>query len=395
MVAKLILTCFLIFLTGYVVALECVMDNDGSSQFREHGEVIEPKPFDCIRITRPLETTVSITHTSKDDEGRKICQIQEDGLPKDKKIFLRSNVPTDMRCKYTCKRSDDLFKCITETSPSDNACICEPALYRVITERVTDEIHGQSEAEEERSCDGRQEGFQFPDPIPCSSMQADIDRRRVDYTGNDDGMCNVVPSIKTETRYTEVLPSHPSYSPDLQGCLYVCKMAGPRCTEEETDDGKCKCASPGLTGRLVPMNEVELNEAVRTIKNGKITDCGPCGFLNHQTNDCELHRDAHNEDRCPCGEICPVRDIRKGNRRTKIGCVSNVKLECMRKASWLKNVSDVSKPGTRIANLCRQGSIDALDTCSCADGYIQRFNSRGIYCTHPESRKELETARRL
>lgn len=201
-------------------------------------------------------------------------------------------------------------------------------------------------------------------------------KRRVEFIGGQDGICTVVTSTKSETRYTEAPPTELN----LQGCKYVCKPAAPVCHSEE-EGGQCECASPGLTKRLVPLDDIDLEGVLRTSACSDSNDCGPCGTCNKETGNCDLEKDAYLKDKCECGEICPSVDNRK-SRRGRIMCEPNVKLECMKKARWLRNVYDHFDVGTRYPNYCKPGTTDSMDTCSCAEGYEEIPGPfSGMYCT--------------
>lgn len=378
----MVLLCLGALLTlNTALSLECHKKPDDTFEFRERGEVVEPEEFDCMSVTKPIQTTTIITYMSDDEEGRKICQIHDDGVPKDKKIFTHSEVETGRRCRFSCKDSTGLFKCDSTTTATENACTCEPLPHRILIQPVIHTlIGGQNEqGEEEHSCDGKPEGHQFPDPVPCIAIRADVHKSRVDFIRDEPGMCKVETSSKPETRYAPASPTELN----LQGCLSVCKRAGPQCIYEE-DDGKCECASPGLKKRLVAMDELSVRDMLmqtNCTRNG----CGPCAECNEDTRECVLDPNAHMGLLCRCGEICPEVDIRSPDLRGgKILCKPNTSLECMRRPEWLKTMFDESEAGTRYPNLCTKGNSDRGDTCSCAQGYIEDpepfSETQDVYC---------------
>lgn len=142
-------------------ALECVKNEEGAMEFQDKGVVVVPEPFDCMRLTKPAETTLAIKYIDDDDEDRKVCKILDDGIMKEKKVYLKSDVPTDMKCRFICKDSTGLFKCKSQTKKSENACICDHAPHRLIIEPIANGlIGGQNEGEEEMSCAEKPMGFQ-------------------------------------------------------------------------------------------------------------------------------------------------------------------------------------------------------------------------------------------
>lgn len=367
----------LAWLVTAAFSLECRKTENGIIEFFEGEIAVVPDPFDCLRITKPDETTVHVTYLKDDDEGHNVCQINKDGIPKDKRVYVRSEVVTGMKCRYVCKDSEDLYKCDSVTHPADNACTCHPAPPRLLIHPIQDSISGQGDDEsEEEGCEGRPEGYQFDDPVSCSSMQGDITKMRINYINEDLDRCSAVVSTKKETRYTQASTT----DLNLQGCFYVCKKAGPRCVGE-IEDEKCDCQSPGLVKMLVPMDSLAVRDVLSQTKCTP-GSCGPCADCNEETGDCERIPGAHEGDRCECGEICPSRDLRAPEYRGgKILCRPNLALDCMKKPGWLRSMFDYAEPGTRYPTLCTAGRVDATDTCSCADGYMEQPGPfSGMYC---------------
>lgn len=365
-------------------SLECHKNADGSFEFHEDGEVVVPKPFDCLSVTK-LDKVDVVTFLSDDDEGRKICQIHSPGKI-DKTIYTRSEVESGTQCKYTCKDASGLFKCDSSTTATENACTCKPRQHAVLIRPVAHtEIGGQSEqGEQDDSCHGMPEGYKFHDPVPCISLRAEVTKRRVDFIDSKLGGCMVETKPKPETRYIRASPD----DLNLQGCYSVCKMAGPQCTFEEVH-GLCDCASPGLTKRLVAMGDESVRDVIRQTSCA-LNGCGPCGTCNEETEQCVLHPNAHMGDFCPCGEICPESDLRSPKHLGgKLLCISNHGLECMERPGWLKSLFDHSRPGSRHPNLCTSGKSDNSDTCSCAPGYAEilgKFSK--MYCSSRKHKKK-------
>lgn len=381
-------------------SLECHKKADDTFEFREDGEVVEPEDFDCLSVTKPNQMTTAVAYMSDDPEGRKICQIYADGIPKDKKIYSRSEVETGTRCRYSCKDSTGLFKCDTTTTATDNACTCNPRAHSILIQPVIHSmgtqtmIGGQSETKiggqsetiiggqsepggGEHSCDGKPEGYQFQDPVPCISIRAEVNKHRFNFIRDEPGMCTVEISTKAETRYTRASTTELN----LQGCYSVCKMAGPQCITEE-DGGKCECESPGVTKRLVAMDNLSVRDVMMQ-RDCTLNECGPCGECNVDTRECVLHPNAHMGRFCQCGEVCPEVDRRSPDHRGgQILCRPSLALECMHRPGWLRSIFDHSRVGTHLPNMCTKGRSDRADTCSCAPGYIEvpgPFSA--MYCT--------------
>lgn len=364
-----------IALASVASSIEC-RRNGMDFEFYDGDKVLEPSTFDCIRITKPGETTVHVNYLNDDGEGRKICQISDDGNPKEKKVYIRSELKTGMSCNYICRESEGLYKCDAPTKPIQNSCICHPAKPRVLIHPV-ESISGQGDEEEEKdSCEDKPEGYQFADPVPCSSITGDVTKLRVNYINEDLDKCSAVLSMKKETKYSEETPKELN----LQGCLFVCKKAGPKCVGE-IEDGKCDCQSPGLRKRLVAMDTLGVRDLL-TQKRCVVGLCGPCGSCDGVTGLCGLHHNAHEGNFCDCGEVCPQRDLRAlEHRGGKILCRPNVALDCMKKPRWLTSLFEQKEPGTRYANMCTSGRVDATDTCSCATGYMEQPGPfSGVYC---------------
>lgn len=362
-------------LVSIASSLECRKNFVGEFQLLEDEKVVNPGAFACMRITKPDQTTVHITYLNDDADGRKVCQISDDGTPKDKRVYIRSQVQTGTMCKYVCKDSEGLYSCDTATTPVQNACTCHVAKPRLLIHPV-DSISGQSdEEEEEDGCEDKPEGYQFADPVSCSSMTGDITKLRVNYLDDKLKRCSAKVSKQKETKYTEA-PNEVN----LQGCLYVCKKAGPRCIGE-VEHGKCDCESPGLRKRLVPMDNIGVRDLL-TQKRCIPGECGPCAACNDETGHCKLHQNAHEGNFCDCGEVCPQRDLRAPEHKGgKILCRPNIAIECMKKPGWLTSLFDSNAPGTRYANLCTSGHVDATDTCSCAPGHTEQPGPfSGVYC---------------
>lgn len=375
-------------------SLECHKRLDGSFEFRENDEVVVPKPFDCLSVMKSVPSSVMATYMSTDNDGRNVCQINDDGVPKDKKIYSPSEVETGQLCQYKCKDATGLYRCEVPSKPTDNACTCVPRQHSVIIQAIVGtELGGQNEEiEEEKSCAGKPEGYQFPDPVPCISLRAEVTKRRVDFIDQEQRLCKVETGLKPETRYIQASRD----DLNLQGCFNVCKRAGPRCISEEVD-GRCECASPGLAARLVSMTDTSMRDVINQ-KNCASDGCGRCGVCNKETKKCMPRSLSREGDFCPCGEICPEEEERHPDLRGgKILCIPNAGLECVRKTGLFDKMFNQPEPGTKKPNLCTPGKSDRADTCSCAPGYhVIPGPFSAMYCTNkvlaPKDGDKLELA---
>jgi len=308
-----------------------------------------------------------------------MCKAVSVTIAKTNTVYDRVDVATGIKCTYVCRSPLQEYQCTSKVS--NEVCSCEKAGPRLVVIPVASSgvlVGHDEEKILHEGCVGRTQGYQFPDPVPCVSMKGDVKKQRVQYTKvkkvrvqytNESGRCKVRVVRKTEVRYAASKPN----ALNLEGCIYVCRQAGPRCTGR-IEDGMCECSSPGLIKQLVPLDSMTLSSRMRQT-NCKSGSCGRCGVCNRDTGHCELHRDMTSRKRCPCGAKCPSVEEAgaRSNKGGRLDCEPNVKLECMKKPGWLEGVMKENvEAGTVWPNKCISGTNDQLDSCGCAEGYVEK-----------------------
>lgn len=378
-------------LLNTVTGLRCEAE-DGVYNFFDGEDRITPDRFHCMKITTDSPSTLQVLPPAE-MVAPLTCSALQDGRESVKVRYERVEVNTGIMCTLECKVDLGMYRC--RNKPSEGQCPCEPKRPSVIVKPISSELGpgillggqsdtlgGQNDPFNEvgaQTCDNKPAGFEFPDAVPCISIRAEVTKRRVKYIQgiqDDEQHCSVQTTTESETRYTQSSPDNVN----LEGCVHVCKEAGPRCIQPTSAQGaqnlaqessQCRCASPGMTKQLVPMEPLEV-----TARLGQTTcemgECGPCGECDN--GKCVLKENAHLGDHCPvCGEICPTEDERTRNHGGKLLCIPNVNIDCMEKRRGLfKPGRKYGPPGTEFPDLCTPGKMDAADTCGCAFGYMER-----------------------
>lgn len=363
--------CAVLFNTVTSTSFRCSVDDGVSTFLDSDNQKFTPDRFHCLKITTDSPSTLQVSPPLEFPPGH--CSALQDGKASVKVKYEEVDFNTGIMCTLECKVEPNRYRCTEKAS--DNLCRCEAKTPIVIVKPISSElgpgplIGGQSDLLNEgaQTCDDKAVGFEFPDGVPCISIRADVTKRRVNYIENDEGRCLVSTRTEPETRYMETSPDNVN----LQGCVYQCKMAGPRCYEPESET-RCKCASPGMTKQLVLMDHLEVAERFGQECDERMEneDCGPCGTCHG--NVCVLKTNAHLEKRCDCGMICPSEDTRIGDLGSPLVCVPNTKLQCMGKREEYGNRKRKYVRGTENPDLCTDGKTNAADTCGCAVGYDEQ-----------------------
>lgn len=353
----------------HIHGVQCVEEN-GIFYFKQGDTTISRGPFDCMRLKKRTSETVFPTLKSIHN-GRALCTLTRDGTPKLRNVYARTAMGTGLKCKYLCKQAHNPYVCNTEVREGECGCR-KMGLVVVVVPVVGRGIDALAE-----SCDGKEEGHVFADAVPCSSMQADVYKKRVRMVEGKEGMCVVRKSSESETRYTRTAHA----DKHLQGCVNICKRGEAVCTGVERG-GICECRRKKLRRVLVPMASREVDHRLGQKNCRRSGDCGGCGVCNRKTWMCDLDRSAHERNVCGCGEICPSEDGREMQfRGGKIMCQPNTKKSCMKVPRHLGKMLDNSDPGTRIPNYCREGRVDSADECGCAPTYRRVLGPySGVYC---------------
>lgn len=369
-----------LLLATFVSTVHCLtclkFSGDGEYQFFDGEELLANEEFNCMRGTHEAKPTLQVTAPVV-LENPLICEARLNKKAHTKNFFEKVEVPTGIRCKYECREHPNEYSC--QSKPFNGQCPCKEKGTSVVVKPVSSElgptsILGQSDVIDEQgemTCEGKAEGFQFPDPVPCVGIRAEVTKKRVRFKKDNPRECVFETSRRPETRYTETNPD----DLNMQGCQYVCKMAGPRCTDS-LGGNTCQCRSPGLAKLLVPLSEDSLNARVRQ-KNCVEGECGPCGECRDGL--CKLKKDAHLGNFCPCGEICPMVDSRRNHLGGKLMCEPNFRLDCMARPEWKSVDGGVYHPGTKYPDYCSPGPEQDLgDSCGCAPGYVEKPGNPGL-----------------
>ncbi|CDF36164.1 unnamed protein product [Chondrus crispus] len=292
-------------------------------------------------------------------------------------------------CTLTCKVDFGRYHCTEKANNGE--CVCAPQQPQVVVKPVASELGpgpllgGQSDLNgpQEQTCVDKPVGFQFPDAVPCVSIRADVVKERVHFIMGKTDDCTVRTGEAPETRYMETTPDNVG----LQGCVYVCKMKAPKCTGPKAE-GKCRCASPGISKQLVAMSQLAgTTRLVEKCTSDK--GCEPCGFCKNSV--CELKKEAHLGSNCDCGKICPAKDYRLRKTGASISCEPNFSMDCMARPDWMdmktapNGKATSFLDGTEVPDLCTAGPTDASDMCGCAPGYEERLvsNDTERVCVKP------------
>lgn len=368
MMRALLATVVCVFVLDLAAGLTCDKNLEGEYEFFEDEEKLTNKDFNCMRGSTEVKAVLKVGAPTQVGIPQAWCNAVVDKTPHLKTIFEKVEISTGIKCKYECREHPKEYRC--QSKPFGERCPCEHKPPSVIVKPVASELGAQSilgqsdvvNEEGELTCVGKEEGFQFPDAVSCIGIRADVLKKRVHFKKGHKDKCYFEISSKSETRYAKSDDS-------LQGCMYVCKQASPRCTVN-TGGKHCDCKSSGLVKQLVPLGEaVRIARIVQqTCETGQ---CGPCGECVDGL--CQLIAGAHMENRCSCGEICPLEDRRRGNYGGQILCEPNSVLDCMAKPEWQPVNGVKYEPGTIRPDFCTEGETQDLgDTCGCAPGYIQK-----------------------
>lgn len=355
----------------------------------EDGNKVSNTPFYCLRVTAH-KTNDMVAILKSESGNKKICTVRKETERKDKIMYSKAVVSTGLLCTYKCSESAGKYKCIEKMSAGDSECTCKEFGPRVLAVPIaggsqvlggqSDVMIGSGSKPGEESCDGKEEGHEFINPVPCSSLRAEVKRKRVKVLPGRRYKCAVVESRVSEVRYT---PTTRMEGKQLQGCKYVCKKSSLRCIEDVVD-GECRCRSFGMSKVLVGMPGDEEVSGRLDQKKCKVGQCGACGWCDEKTGWCVLHMKAHEGNYCECGKICPSFDVReKEFRGGQIPCKENVSLNC---GGGEKEGKKYLR-GTKIADFCNSGEFDNSDVCSCRDGYekVLEADSENVECRKKES----------
>lgn len=355
----------LLFCSRSVWTLSCAKSRSGKYEFFDGDKKIIPEVFRCLRVTVEVDSTLAVSLQST-KRSSNVCRAVHDGKRKTYSKYDKvamNTVDTGVMCTYECREQTGQYRCTSE--PSNRRCECEKKGPNVVIAPISsDVLLGQSEQNVESGCEDKEEGFQYPDAVPCISVRAEVTKKRVAFKNKSRGKCTVKTETRAETRFIPAAPAELT----LQGCLWVCKKAAPRCTAN-IKGGECNCASPGLQKVLVLLNEDELNGLVRQSSCELSAQCGPCGVC--VKGRCMLKENAREGNNCPCGMICPATD-KRSNPGAQLLCIPNTSLLCMAEAHWMDNGNGkMDHPGEEIPDFCREGVTDSGDYCGCRDGYIE------------------------
>lgn len=375
------------FLLSTATGFRCQVKN-GEYVFFDGDDEITPDRFHCLRVETDSDSTLQVRPQSPTGDTLR-CSALQDGKASIKVKYEPVQMDTGIMCTLSCKEEPGKYRC--NKKEEDGECLCEPQTPHVVVKPVSSEIGpeallgGQNEildGAEGHQCHDKAVGFQFQDAVPCISIRAEVTKRRVKFMQGNADDCTVDTKPEMETRYMRTSPDNLNLH--LQGCVYACKLAGPRCTEEE-DGANCKCASPGMTKQLVPLDHMDVSARFQKECGDEEGACGPCGECKDKL--CELKTDAHLGKNCECGKICPMFDERTGPKGGKIPCKSNVLLGCMANPNWLDPSRASYGTGTEFPDLCTEaeGKPDAADTCSCKAGLEEKLGENGtaVSCVTP------------
>lgn len=353
--------------------LTCQKTAGGEFEFFDGPTKVTPSTFRCMHLTVQTDSTLVVSPPTPSASHRGKCRAVHDNVQKWVREYEKVNedVNTGILCKYECRDQTGKFRC--KSSPKNKMCECEEKKLHVVIRPVSSELgvetlRGQGELTGGQGCEDKEEGYQFPDAVPCISIRAEVRKKRV-FKTNVRNKCLSRTERRTETRFTPADPTELN----IQGCMWVCKEAAPRCTGRTTN-GRCNCEVPGLQKVLVGLSEEQLTGLMRQTECVKGGDCGPCGVCNEEGK-CLLKERAWEGDHCPCGEICPVTDERE-NAGGKLLCVPNTSLLCMAEPEWKRSGKGNNyRAGVEVPDFCRKGKTDMGDTCGCREGYIEYLDT--------------------
>lgn len=238
-------------------ALTCQKTSRGEFEFFDGTTKIAPSTFPCMRATIETDSTLVVSPPTSSMAGELECPAVHDNVQKwvPKYERVHEDMKPGIMCKYECREQAGEYGC--KLSPKNGLCECGEKKPRVVIRPVTSEqgveiLLGQGESTGRQSCEDREEGYEFPEAVPCISVRAEVRKRRV-FKTNVMNECLFRTETRGETRFTlAALAEHES----LQRCKWVCKEAAPRCTERK-GNGRCDCELPGLRKVLVGLDAKE------------------------------------------------------------------------------------------------------------------------------------------